>query len=80
MNFLKATIDNFEGGKAVLKFADGQTLLVPIDKLIGFSEGDEVFINFYNDIESKEQRQKILKGILNEIIDQDAQEYNQGEG
>ena len=80
MNFLKATIDNFEGDKAVLKFADGQTLLVPIDKLIGFSEGDEVFINFYNDIESKEQRQKILKGILNEIIDQDAEEDNQEEG
>ena len=80
MDFLKATIDNFEGDKAVLKFADGQTLLVPIDKLIGFSEGDEVFINFYNDIESKEQRQKILKGILNEIIDQDAEEDNQEEG
>lgn len=79
MNFLKATIDNFEGKKAVLKFADGQTLLVPMDKLIGFSEGDEVFINFYNDIESKEQRQKILKGILNEIIGQDVKENSEKE-
>lgn len=74
MEFLKAIIDNFEGDKAVLKFEDGQTLLVPLDKLIGFSEGDEVFINFYNDIESKEQRQKILKGILNEIIEQKTEE------
>jgi len=74
MEFIKAVIDKFLEDKARLKFDDGQTLLVPLNKLIGFSEGDEVFINFYNDIESKEQRQKILKGILNEIIDQDQAE------
>lgn len=73
MEFLKATITSIEKEEAILKFSDGQTLKVPTENLKGFLVGDTVSLNFYNDIDSKEQRQKILKGILNEIISQDSE-------
>lgn len=68
MKPLTATLDSFEDNQAVLVFADGQRLLVPKEQLVGFSEGDIVSLSFMNDIESREYREKVLKGILNEVI------------
>ena len=69
MKLLTATLASFEDNKAILQFEDGQKLLVDKINLPGFSQGDTISLSFYNDIDSKEQRQKILKAILNEIIE-----------
>lgn len=70
MKLLPAQLTGFEKDKAVLVFADGQKLLVEKNFLPGFKVGETISLNFFNELESKEQRQKILKAILNEIIDQ----------
>lgn len=70
MEFLTATLDRFEDGKAVLILDDGQKIAVDKKYLIGFRPGEVVNFNFLNDIESKERRIKVLKSILNEVIDQ----------
>ncbi len=68
MKPLTATLDSFEGDIAVLIFDDGQRLTVPKQNLPGFSEGDVISVSFLNDIDSQAQREKVLKGILNEVI------------
>lgn len=79
MKLLTATLDRFEEDDAVLVLDDGQQLRVNKDYIIGFSEGDTVTLNFFNDADAQGQREKILKGILNEVITQQgSQERDKG--
>lgn len=69
MKDLSAVIDRLEEKKAVLKFPDGQTLIVPIEYLPGGAgEGNAVHIKFGNDAESTDKRTQQAKAILNEIL------------
>ena len=66
---LSAVIDRFEGKKAVIKFPDGQTLIVLIEYLPdGVSEGHAIKIKFGNDVDTTDKRAQQAKDLLNEIL------------
>ena len=69
MKELSAVIDRFEEKKAVLKFSDGQTLIVPIEYLPDDAgEGDAIKIKFGNDVDTTDKRAQQAKDMLNEIL------------
>lgn len=69
MKDLSAVIDRFEEKKAVLKFQDGQTLIVLIEYLPdGVGEGDAIKIKFGNDADATDKRAQQAKDMLNEIL------------
>ncbi len=66
---LSAVIDRFEEKKAVLKFSDGQTLIVLIEYLPDDAgEGDAIKIKFGNDADTTDKRTQQAKDLLNEIL------------
>jgi hypothetical protein len=66
---LKATIDRIENGKAVIITDDGQTLLWSIENLpSGIVEGSVVYISLVDSLMEKEEREKLAKDLLNEIV------------
>ena len=74
MKILQTTLNSFEDGKALLVFDDGQKLRVSKDMLPGFVTGDIVSLALMTNEDAKEQHNKMLKGILNEIIDDETKE------
>jgi len=70
MKNLQATLESFEGNKALLVFEDKQKLRIPKDMLPGFVTGDIINLTLATNEVAKEQHDKMLKGILNEIIDE----------
>ncbi len=74
MKILQTTLDSFEDDKALLVFDDGQKLRVPKDMLPGFVAGDIVSLTLSTNDDAEKQREKMLKGILNEIIDNEIKE------
>lgn len=69
---LSAIIDRFEGEKAVLKFPDGQTLIVPIDYLPeDASESSALKVFFGGDIGQEEEKEQLAKKMLNELLKSD---------
>ena len=69
MKNLSAVIDRFEEKKAVLRFPDGQTLIVPIEYLPDEAgEGGAVQIKFGNDAGAAEEKARQAKAMLNEIL------------
>lgn len=69
MTVMSAIIDRLEEKKAVLKFPDGQTLIVPIEYLPdGAGEGDAIKIKFGNDADTTDKRAQQAKDMLNEIL------------
>lgn len=69
MKDLSAVIDRFEEKKAVLKFSDGQTLIVPIEYLPNDAgEGDAIKIKFGADVNETDKRAQQAKDMLNEIL------------
>lgn len=69
MTIMSAVIDRLEGKKAVLKFPDGQTLIVLIEYLPDDAgEGDAIKIKFGNDIDTTDKRAQQAKDMLNEIL------------
>ncbi len=73
MKILQATLEAFEDDKALLIFEDKQKLRVPKDMLPGFVVGDIVSLTLMVNGDAKEQHNKMLKGILNEIIDEETE-------
>lgn len=64
------TIDRFEGGKAVLKTEDNNTIVWPKDKLPNQAkEGEVLTFTITNDIEAEKDKKELAKNILNEILD-----------
>ena len=70
--FIIATIDRFEGDKAVIKTDDGQEIIWPIDKLPdGANEGQIVKLFVGASKNEEKKREKIAKTILNNILKTD---------
>lgn len=70
--YLLATVDRLEGSKAVLKLDDGQSLNWPVDKLpAGAVEGTQLKILLLSDKGEEEEREKMAKAVLNEILKTD---------
>lgn len=71
-NFIKGVIDRFEGVLAVIKIEDGQTLHWPIKKLPdGCREGSAVRLKLTTDLSDDEEREKVAKKILGELLKKD---------
>ena len=69
MKFKKATIDRLEGNSAVIKTEDNQELLWPIADLPeGAREGTAVRLNLSTSLTDEEERTRLAKSLLNEIL------------
>ncbi len=66
---IKATIDRFEGEKAVLITTDKNEIIWPKNKLPEKTTEDMVLnINISNDKKNTEKNKELAKEILNEIL------------
>jgi hypothetical protein len=69
MKFIKAVIDRFEGDSAVIKTEDGQKLLWPkADLPEDAKEGAAVRLGISTNQTDEEERAKLAKTLLNEIL------------
>ncbi len=67
--FLKAAVDRFEGDSAVIKTEDGQELLWPKSELPEeVKEGTAVRLTLSTSQSDEEERAKLAKTLLNEIL------------
>lgn len=67
--YIKGVIDRFEGSKAVIKLDDGQEIIWPKENLSDDTmEGAAVRLVLYNSKTDQEEREKIAKSVLNEIL------------
>ena len=74
-NFQKGVIDRFEGDKTVIKLDDGQQVIWPVSDLPeGLTEGDSLRLVILTAEEEGEERERIAKHILNEILKDQAQD------
>ena len=68
-NYLRGTIDRFEGAQAVIILDDGQELLWPKSKLTDDTTAGQA-VNLYlseDDLSTKEKN-NLAKDVLNEIL------------
>lgn len=69
MKKLIVVIDRFEEEKAILKFPDNQTLIIPIDYLPeGAKEGGVLQVIFEIEGIEEKKREERAKDILNELL------------
>jgi predicted DNA-binding antitoxin AbrB/MazE fold protein len=69
MNFIKATIDRLEECFAVLRTEDAQEILWPLKNLPeGIKEGTAVRLVLSTNENDEEERKKLAKSLLNEIL------------
>lgn len=69
MNFIKATIDRLEECFAVLRTEDAQEILWPLKNLPeGVKEGTAVRLILRTSEDDEEERKKLAKTLLNEIL------------
>lgn len=71
VNSLPFRLERFEGIFAVLVFEEGERMEVkwPIKKLPeGMREGQKVWLQLSNEESRKEEKEEILRGLLEEII------------
>lgn len=69
MSQLQATIDRFEGDKAVLLFADGQQLIIDKNDLVeDIKEGDIVYLKISLDRTETNTKQVQANELLKEIL------------
>lgn len=69
MNFIKATIDRIEGCFAVLRTEDAQEILWPLKNFPKEArEGSAVRLILSTNESDEEERKKIAKTLLNEIL------------
>lgn len=67
--FKKGALDRLEEDKAVIKLDDGQQVIWPVSDLPeGLTEGDNLRLVLYTDQQETEEREKLAKTILNEIL------------
>lgn len=67
--FLSAVLDRFEGDRAILKLQDGQEWRWPRQNLPKTAkEGSVLFLRALQSAEKEEEREKLAKTILNEIL------------
>ncbi len=69
MKFIKAAIDRLEGDSAVIKTEDGQELLWPKQSLPeDAKEGSAVRLGISTNQSDEEERTRLAKTLLNEIL------------
>ena len=69
MLVLTVVVDRFENGKAVLKFDDGQELVLPKRKLPSkIQEGSVLHCELYHAEHAEERRTNIARHLLKEIL------------
>ncbi len=69
MNFLKAIIDRLEGESAVIKTENGQEIIWPKNNLPeDAKEGTAIRLNLSTSKTDEEERAKLAKTLLNEIL------------
>ena len=67
--FMLAIVDRIEGNKAVLKLDDGQSLNWPVNNLPSdVIEGSQIKLVIFSNKIEEEEREKIAKAVLNEIL------------
>lgn len=67
--FLKATVDRIENNFAIIKTEDKQEILWPIDNLPeDAKEGSTVRLNLSTSKTDEEERVKLAKSLLEEIL------------
>lgn len=67
--FLLAVLDRFEGDKAVIRFDDGQTLVLPKDDLFNqYKEGDALYFLISPDKDLTTGREKLARALLNDLL------------
>jgi len=67
--FLKAVIDRFEGESAVIKLEDGQEIIWPKNDLPeDAKEGSALRLSVSTSQSDEEERTKLAKTLLNEIL------------
>lgn len=66
-NEVAASIDRFEGNKAVL-ILDGEEIIIPKKYLKDAKEGDQIVVILTNDEELRKQKEERAKKLLNEIL------------
>ena len=72
---IKLTIDRFEGGKAVLKTNDGDTIIWPKGKLPeNIHEGSVLTVSIHTLAEKESKNKQLAKDILNEILNPEKNE------
>ncbi|MBU1146224.1 DUF3006 domain-containing protein [Patescibacteria group bacterium] len=76
--FIKAAIDRFEGDSAVIKTEDGQEIIWPKQDLPeDAKEGTAVRLSVSTNQSDEEERTKLAKTLLNEILqNKDGQKGN----
>ncbi len=66
---LTATVDRFEGSDAVVRFDDGQELVVSSEALPeGTGEGTRLTLSFMGDAADEAGRTERARDVLNEIL------------
>jgi hypothetical protein len=69
METLSATLDRFERGQAVLRFTDGQQLILSKKHLPrSTKEGTLLNIEFFRAEDEEKRREKIARYLLEEIL------------
>lgn len=67
--FLPAVLDRFEGDKAVIRFDDGQTLVLPKADLFNqYKEGDALYFLVSPDQNLTLAREKLAKALLDDLL------------
>jgi hypothetical protein len=70
--FIKAVIDRFEGKQAVIRTDDGHELIWPVTNLPDEAkEGTSIRLILSTSKTDEEEREKIAKSLLNEILKKD---------
>ncbi len=66
---IKATLDRFEDGKAVIKTEDGQEIIWPTNKLPEeITAGNSLSITISSNIDKTSAKEGLAKNMLNEIL------------
>lgn len=69
MHTITAVIDRFERGRAVLRFPDGQELVLPKRQLPAkIQERAVIHCEFYLDVDATKRRENIARYLLEEIL------------
>ncbi len=69
MHHITATIDRFERGRVVLRFEDGQELIVAKRFLPArIKEGAVLHVEFFRSEDEEQRRQNIARYLLEEIL------------
>ena len=69
LNFVAGVVDHFEGKFATLRLEDGQQINWPREKLpAGIKEGGTVKLFVSSSATEEEERSKMAKSLLNEIL------------